>query len=403
MLGIIVATLLISIVVNLILKRFELPTIIGYIVTGTIIAYTFGLHDAVHSHELKEIAEFGVVFLMFTIGLEFSINHLIRMKKEVFLYGGLQVFLTAGFFAFTAHYFFSIDIKSSTNKVIDSVNYFLNDIKTTNKIKLNDNKVGENLAKVDIYSNGKKFSLNKKFDIFSNIKPELMTYEIVEEYRHDQEAYTQGLEIYNNFLFESTGLNGKSSVRKINMKSGEILDIINLDYEYFGEGLTILNDRIYQLTWKNRIGFIYDLDLNKIATFNYKNSQEGWGLCNDGEYLYKSDGTSKIWRLNPNTLEEIDFVDVMTDKSRIKNINELEFIDGKIYANTYQFNRDVVIVINPSNGVVEKVIDFSGIRDKVLQTPDIDVMNGIAYNRGKIFVTGKNWNKVFEVKVYSKN
>ena len=226
---------------------------------------------------------------------------------------------------------------------------------------------------------------------------------IVEEYRHDQEAYTQGLEIYNNFLFESTGLNGKSSVRKINMKSGEILDIINLDYEYFGEGLTILNDRIYQLTWKNRIGFIYDLDLNKIATFNYKNSQEGWGLCNDGEYLYKSDGTSKIWRLNPNTLEEIDFVDVMTDKSRIKNINELEFIDGKIYANTYQFNRDVVIVINPSNGVVEKVIDFSGIRDKVLQTPDIDVMNGIAYNRGKIFVTGKNWNKVFEVKVYSKN
>ena len=314
--------------------------------------------------------------------------------------GGFKILINSSNSSISLDNEITIDIKSSTNKVIDSVNYFLNDIKTTNKIKLNDNKVGENLAKVDIYSNGKKFSLNKKFDIFSNIKPELMTYEIVEEYRHDQEAYTQGLEIYNNFLFESTGLNGKSSVRKINMKSGEILDIINLDYEYFGEGLTILNDRIYQLTWKNRIGFIYDLDLNKIATFNYKNSQEGWGLCNDGEYLYKSDGTSKIWRLNPNTLEEIDFVDVMTDKSRIKNINELEFIDGKIYANTYQFNRDVVIVINPSNGVVEKVIDFSGIRDKVLQTPDIDVMNGIAYNRGKIFVTGKNWNKVFEVKVY---
>jgi len=317
--------------------------------------------------------------------------------------GGFKILINSSNSSISLDNEITIDIKSSTNKVIDSVNYFLNDIKTTNKIKLNDNKVGENLAKVDIYSNGKKFSLNKKFDIFSNIKPELMTYEIVEEYRHDQEAYTQGLEIYNNFLFESTGLNGKSSVRKINMKSGEILDIINLDYEYFGEGLTILNDRIYQLTWKNRIGFIYDLDLNKIATFNYKNSQEGWGLCNDGEYLYKSDGTSKIWRLNPNTLEEIDFVDVMTDKTRIKNINELEFIDGKIYANTYQFNRDVVIVINPSNGVVEKVIDFSGIRDKVLQTPDIDVMNGIAYNRGKIFVTGKNWNKVFEVKVYSKN
>ena len=174
-------------------------------------------------------------------------------------------------------------------------------------------------------------------------------------------------------------------------------------YEYFGEGLTVLNDKIYQLTWKNKIGFIYDLELNNIGTFNYVNSKEGWGLCNDGNYIYKSDGTSKIWRLDPNTLEEIDFIDVMTDKSRIKNINELEYIDGKIYANTYQQNRDVVIVINPSNGVVENVIDFSGLRDKVLQTPELDVMNGIAYNKGKLFVTGKNWDKVFEVKVYSKN
>ena len=179
--------------------------------------------------------------------------------------------------------------------------------------------------------------------------------------------------------------------------------MINLEYEYFGEGLTVLNDKIYQLTWKNRIGFIYDLELNNIGTFNYGNSQEGWGLCNDGNYIYKSDGTSKIWKLDPNTLEEIDFIDVMTDKSRIKNINELEYIDGKIYANTYQQNRDVVIVINPSNGIVENVIDFSGLRDKVLQTADLDVMNGIAYNKGKLFVTGKNWNKVFEVKVYSKN
>ena len=230
-----------------------------------------------------------------------------------------------------------------------------------------------------------------------------MTYDIINEFNHDQKAYTQGLEIYENFLFESTGLNGKSSLRKINFNTGEIINMINLEYEYFGEGLTVLNDKIYQLTWKNRIGFIYDLELNNIGTFNYGDSQEGWGLCNDGNYIYKSDGTSKIWKLDPNTLEEIDFIDVMTDKSRIKNINELEYIDGKIYANTYQQNRDVVIVINPSNGIVENVIDFSGLRDKVLQTADLDVMNGIAYNKGKLFVTGKNWNKVFEVKVYSKN
>ena len=297
----------------------------------------------------------------------------------------------------------SLNITSSNNKVIDSINYFLNNNKISNQIRLNNNKVGENFAKVDIYSNGKKISLNKKFDIYSNIKPELMTYDIVNEFSHDQNAYTQGLEIYENFLFESTGLNGKSSLRKINLNTGEIINMINLEYEYFGEGLTVLNDKIYQLTWKNKIGFIYDLELNNIGTFNYVNSKEGWGLCNDGSYIYKSDGTSKIWRLDPNTLEEIDFIDVMTDKSRIKNINELEYIDGKIYANTYQQNRDVVIVINPSNGVVENVIDFSGLRDKVLQTPDLDVMNGIAYNKGKLFVTGKNWDKVFEVKVYSKN
>jgi glutaminyl-peptide cyclotransferase len=297
----------------------------------------------------------------------------------------------------------SLNITSSNNKVIDSINYFLNNNKISNQIRLNNNKVGENFAKADIYSNGKKISLNKKFDIYSNIKPELMTYDIVNEFSHDQNAYTQGLEIYENFLFESTGLNGKSSLRKINLSTGEIINMINLEYEYFGEGLTVLNDKIYQLTWKNKIGFIYDLELNNIGKFNYVNSKEGWGLCNDGNYIYKSDGTSKIWRLDPNTLEEIDFIDVMTDKSRIKNINELEYIDGKIYANTYQQNRDVVIVINPSNGVVENVIDFSGLRDKVLQTPDLDVMNGIAYNKGKLFVTGKNWDKVFEVKVYSKN
>ena len=297
----------------------------------------------------------------------------------------------------------SLNITSTNNKVIDSINYFLNNIKIKNQIKLNNNKVGENLAKVDIYSNGKKISLNKKFDIYSNIKPNLMTYDIINEFNHDQKAYTQGLEIYENFLFESTGLNGKSSLRKINFNTGEIINMINLDYEYFGEGLTVLKDKIYQLTWKNRIGFIYDLELNNIGTFNYGNSQEGWGLCNDGNYIYKSDGTSKIWKLDPNTLEEIDFIDVMTDKSRIKNINELEYIDGKIYANTYQQNRDVVIVINPSNGIVENVIDFSGLRDKVLQTEDLDVMNGIAHNKDKLFVTGKNWSKVFEVKVYSKN
>ena len=296
----------------------------------------------------------------------------------------------------------SINIISPNNKIIDSIEYFLNDRLVSSEVKLVDYKVGENNVAAKIFSNNEIISINKKFDIYSNIEPEIMTYKVITEYKHDENAYTQGLEFYNNQLYESTGLNGKSTLRKSDYKSGEILNIVKLDYEYFGEGLTIINDKIYQLTWKNNIGFIYDLDFNKIGNFDYGKSKEGWGLCNDGSFIYKSDGTNKIWILDPETLEEIRFIEVLTNRSKIKNINELEYIDGKIYANTYQFNRDVVIVINPLNGVVEKVIDFSGIRDRVTQKPDLDVMNGIAYFDRKIFVTGKNWDKLFEVEVVSK-
>ena len=295
-----------------------------------------------------------------------------------------------------------IVIESKSGQAIDSAAYYLNEKEVDSETTLKELKLGENSARVKIYSNGVEHSINKSFDVYSNKKPKIMTYEIIKEYNHDQNAYTQGLEFYNNQLYESTGLNGKSTLRRIDYRSGEILKIINLDYEYFAEGLTILKDKIYQLTWKNNIGFIYDLELNKIGTFNYEKSKEGWGLCNDGEFIYKSDGTSKIWILDPMTLKEISYIDVLTDKSRIKNINELEFIDGKIFANTYQFNRDVVIVINPSNGIVEKVIDFSGIRDRVTQNPNLDVMNGIAFINQKMYVTGKNWDKLFEVKIISK-
>ena len=295
-----------------------------------------------------------------------------------------------------------INVISPNNKIIDSIEYYLNGGLVSNEVKLVDYKVGENNVAAKIFLNNEIISINKKFDIYSNIEPEIMTYKVITEYKHDKNAYTQGLEFYNNQLYESTGLNGKSTLRKSDYKSGEILNIVKLDYEYFGEGLTIINDKIYQLTWKNNIGFIYDLDFNKIGNFDYGKSKEGWGLCNDGSFIYKSDGTNKIWILDPETLEEIRFIEVLTNRSKIKNINELEYIDGKIYANTYQFNRDVVIVINPLNGVVEKVIDFSGIRDRVTQKPDLDVMNGIAYFNGKIFVTGKNWDKLFEVEVVSK-
>ena len=206
----------------------------------------------------------------------------------------------------------SINIISPNKKIIDSIKYYLNDRLVSKEVKLVDYKVGENNVAAKIFSNNEIISINKKFDIYSNIEPEIMTYKVITEYKHDKNAYTQGLEFYNNQLYESTGLNGKSTLRKSDYISGEILNIVKLDYEYFGEGLTVINDKIYQLTWKNNIGIIYDLDFNKIGTFDYGKSKEGWGLCNDGSFIYKSDGTNKIWILDPETLEEIRFIEVLS-------------------------------------------------------------------------------------------
>ena len=171
-----------------------------------------------------------------------------------------------------------INVISPNNKIIDSIEYYLNGELVSNEVKLVDYKVGENNVSVKIFSNNETISINKKFDIYSNIEPEIMTYNVISEYTHDKNAYTQGLEFYKNQLYESTGLNGKSTLRKSDYKSGEILNIVNLDYEYFGEGLTVINDKIYQLTWKNNIGIIYDLDFNKIGTFDYGKSKEGMGF-----------------------------------------------------------------------------------------------------------------------------
>ena len=299
----------------------------------------------------------------------------------------------------------NIDISSKRGIIIDSTKLFLNNKPVDNHVILDNYILGNQDIRAIVYSDGQSFTLTNSFDIYSDSTPTLYKYEIINEFRHDNKAYTQGLEFYDNVLYESTGLNGKSSLRKVNYRTGEVLKSIKIDNEYFAEGITILNDKIYQLTWKNQIGFIYNTDLEIMNTFQYGNSIEGWGLCNDGEYIYKSDGTNKIWLLDKDTLEEISYIEVMTNKSKIKNINELEYINGKIYANTYQLNRDVVIIINPKNGTVEGVIDFTGIRDLVKKSPDLDVMNGIAYNpkTDRLYVTGKNWDKLFEIQLVENN
>ena len=297
----------------------------------------------------------------------------------------------------------SLDIKLNNFLIkVEDLKFFLNGKKVSNETNLSIARLGSNSIKAQFTHNNQKKILIKNIDVYNTDQPNLYSYEIIGEYPHDISLYTQGLEFKNNILYESTGLNGYSSLRKFDVYNNQLIDVRFLDDEYFGEGLTILNNKIYQLTWKNRIGFIYDLKtMNMEKSFNYGQSSEGWGLANDGNNLYKSDGTEKIWIIDPLTLKEIDNIEIVTDKKKVKNINELEIVDEKIYANTYQFNKDVVLVINKLTGSVDGIIDFGNLRNKVKQHNNLDVLNGIAFNkkRNSFFITGKRWDKIFEVKI----
>ena len=297
------------------------------------------------------------------------------------------------------------NVVNKKNHPIDSVVYHLDGIKISDVQPLNNKSLGIYDLKASVYLSGKKLEYKENISIVSASKPKLYTYTILNEYPHDITAYTQGLEFYRDTLYESTGLRGKSSLRKVDFKTGEIYKQIALDQVYFGEGISILNDKLYQLTWQGNMGFQYQPDQLKMErSFAYQNSKEGWGLCNDRKRLYKSDGTHQIWILDPQTQKEMDKIQVMTDKNALKKINELEWVDGKIYANTYQFKKEVGIIIDPQSGAVEGVIDFSGLKSKVEQVSNLDVLNGIAYHpkRKTFFVTGKNWSKLFEVKIQPK-
>ncbi len=301
-------------------------------------------------------------------------------------------------------------VENRKNKRIDSISFFFENelIKTLSQdsilgIHLENRKLGRQKISAIVFFEGERDTISTSIKIFNNSPPVSYSYRIINAYPHDQNAYTQGLEIHNDTLYESTGQYGSSSLRKVDLKTGEIIAQINLAENYFGEGITILNNKIYQLTWNEGEGLIYDLeDFKRTGTFNYNQSEEGWGLCNDGEKLYKSDGTDKIWILDPDDLSEESFIQITTHKNIVSKMNELEWVDGKIYANTYQ--KDGVAIINSKNGAIEGLIDFRGLRHEVSQHDQLDVLNGIAYNpkSQKLYVTGKNWNKIFEVEIVKK-
>lgn len=229
------------------------------------------------------------------------------------------------------------------------------------------------------------------------VEPVRYGYNVRAVYPHLRSSYTQGLQFVDGVMWEGTGEWGESVLQRVDLESGSAEVLARLPRNEFGEGITVLGDKVYQLTWTNNTVHIYDRDGNLLKDVHY--SGEGWGLTSDGERLYMSNGTSKIYRVAPDSFKREGSFTVTLRGEPVQYINELEWIDGRIWANVY--TTDYVVIINPESGVVEGIVDFSGLLAAEDTTADTDVLNGIAYDAatGRIFVTGKRWNKLFEVEI----
>lgn len=224
------------------------------------------------------------------------------------------------------------------------------------------------------------------------------TYNIINSYPHDPGAYTQGLIYVDGTMYEGTGRRGASSLRRVDLETGQIIQMLQLSPELFGEGITLFDDRIIQLTWQAHVGFVYDREsFDLLGTFNYPT--EGWGLTQDGTRIIMSDGTARLYFRDPETLAETGWVDVFDNQGPVTLLNELEYIDSEVYANIYR--TDHIAIINPDTGRVRAYIDLTGLLGPEDRTQPVDVLNGIAYDadQDRLFVTGKWWPKLFEIKL----
>lgn len=306
-----------------------------------------------------------------------------------------------------------ISLFEENNFPVDEVTFFVNgkEMTSTNLSFTLDTKnygTGKLIVSAMVaYGDQKSKRVNTSIEILSNIPFTSYDFKIINTYPHDSNAYTQGLEFYNGFLYETTGQYGESSLRKVELKTGKVIKKIDLNKRYFGEGMTIFNDELFFLTWKANKGFIYNLETLELKNeFSYNKSKEGWGLTHSQTELIKSDGTSKIWFLDPNTQQEKRYIEAYTDKQSLNRLNELEFINGKIYANYWQ--KPLIAIINPNNGVVEGIINLTRLVKEMEKSQKLlkedDVLNGIAFDKknNRMFVTGKNWGKLFEIELIKK-
>ena len=232
-------------------------------------------------------------------------------------------------------------------------------------------------------------------------KPAAYTYEIKNVYPHDRAAFTQGLIYKDGVLWEGTGQYGASSVRKVDLKTGKVLKMIPVPREFFGEGITVFKDKVFELTWQNNKGFIYAADdFAKLGEFKY--AGEGWGLTHDSDSLIMSDGTNQIRFLDPETFAVRRTISVTENGRPLDELNELEYVKGEIYANVWQTDR--IVRIDPKTGNLTGTVDLSGLLPEADRGADTDVLNGIAYDEAgdRLFVTGKMWPKLFEIRLVKK-
>lgn len=307
----------------------------------------------------------------------------------------------------------TVSLVVENNQPLDQVLFFVNGKEMSSKdhsfiLDTKEFGTGKHLISAMVtYGDQKSRRVNNFIEVFSDTPFESYEVKIIKSYPHDKSAYTQGLEYHNGFLYETTGQNGKSSLRKVEIKTGKVLQKIDLDKRYFGEGMTVVNNQIFFLTWKSNKGFVYNLETFDLENdFSYNKSKEGWGLTHSDTELIKSDGSSKIWFLDPSTQQEKRYIQAYTHKQKISQLNELEFINNKIYANYWR--KPLIAIINPNNGVVEGIVNLTSLVNEMEKTQklvkDNDVLNGIAFDskNNRLFVTGKNWEKLFQIELIKK-
>lgn len=292
--------------------------------------------------------------------------------------------------------------------LVDSTRFASKKDSSAASLKTDSISLGPRSITAKLYQGGKSQDVSTNIVLLAAKAPELYTYKVEKVYPHDTSSYTEGLLYQDRYLYESTGTKGQSTLRKVNLETGKAVQVAKLDSQYFGEGSAIIGSKILMLTWKDpKVALVYDKNTFKLLSTQPNNvGVEGWGVTNDGTKLYMDDSTNRIWFLDKNTYQQKGFIDVYDDKGPVQEVNELEYVDGKLYANVY--TTDNILVIDPKTGAVLQKIDMSNLWPTSQRPADYDdnnnVLNGIAWDaQGKrMFVTGKKWPHLYQVKFVKK-